>query len=155
MVLPTFKMGLPFSVKLLWKRVHTPRSVSPKCSQTQSNTQWKPTITERSWQNVKGHRSPEIGKIDFIVSRTSFTDLEKEVHNALAAPWTRVSANVLTVPWTQVCAHCCTSPPGVCDIGSWGRVRKSPQQPQLGPILSCYTCTRLFPCTPPIPISWE
>jgi hypothetical protein len=32
---------------------------------------------ERSWQNVKGHRSPEIGKIDFIVSRTSFTDLEK------------------------------------------------------------------------------
>jgi hypothetical protein len=32
---------------------------------------------ERSWQNVKGHRSPEIGKIDFIVSRTGFTDLEK------------------------------------------------------------------------------
>jgi hypothetical protein len=28
-------------------------------------------------QNVKGHRSPEIGKIDFIVSRSSFTDLEK------------------------------------------------------------------------------
>jgi hypothetical protein len=33
--------------------------------------------TERSWQNVKGHRSPEIGKIDVSVSRTSFTDLEK------------------------------------------------------------------------------
>jgi hypothetical protein len=32
---------------------------------------------ERSWQNVKGHRSPEIGKIDVSVSRTSFTDLEK------------------------------------------------------------------------------
>lgn len=32
---------------------------------------------ERSWQNVKGHRSPEIGKIDFIVSRTGFIDLEK------------------------------------------------------------------------------
>jgi hypothetical protein len=32
---------------------------------------------ERSWQNVKGHRSPEIGKIDFIISRTGFTDLEK------------------------------------------------------------------------------
>jgi hypothetical protein len=32
---------------------------------------------ERSWQNVKGHRSPEIGKIDISVSRTSFTDLEK------------------------------------------------------------------------------
>jgi hypothetical protein len=31
----------------------------------------------RSWQNVKGHRSPEIGKIDFIVSKTRFTDLEK------------------------------------------------------------------------------
>jgi hypothetical protein len=33
---------------------------------------------ERSWQNVKGHRSPEIGKIDVSVSRTSFTDLEKQ-----------------------------------------------------------------------------
>jgi hypothetical protein len=33
--------------------------------------------TERSWQNVKGHRSPEIGKIDVSVSRSSFTDLEK------------------------------------------------------------------------------
>jgi hypothetical protein len=33
--------------------------------------------SERSWQNVKGHRSPEIGKIDVSVSRTSFTDLEK------------------------------------------------------------------------------
>jgi hypothetical protein len=33
--------------------------------------------SERFWQNVKGHRSPEIGKIDFIVSRTGFTDLEK------------------------------------------------------------------------------
>ena len=33
--------------------------------------------TERSWQNVKGHRSPEIGKIDVSVSRTSFTNLEK------------------------------------------------------------------------------
>jgi hypothetical protein len=33
--------------------------------------------TERSWQNIKGHRSPEIGKIDFTVSRTSFTDLKK------------------------------------------------------------------------------
>jgi hypothetical protein len=32
---------------------------------------------ERSWQNVKGHGSPEIGKIDVSVSRTSFTDLEK------------------------------------------------------------------------------
>jgi hypothetical protein len=32
---------------------------------------------ERSWQNVKGHRSPEIGKMDVSVSRTSFTDLEK------------------------------------------------------------------------------
>jgi hypothetical protein len=32
---------------------------------------------ERSWQNVKGHRSPEIGKIDISVSRTSFTNLEK------------------------------------------------------------------------------
>jgi hypothetical protein len=32
---------------------------------------------ERSWQNVKGHRSLEIGKIDASVSRTSFTDLEK------------------------------------------------------------------------------
>jgi hypothetical protein len=32
---------------------------------------------ERSWQNVKGHRSPEIGKIDVSVSRTSFADLEK------------------------------------------------------------------------------
>jgi hypothetical protein len=32
---------------------------------------------ERSWQNVKGHRSPEIGEIDVTVSRTSFTDLEK------------------------------------------------------------------------------
>jgi hypothetical protein len=32
---------------------------------------------ERSWQNVKGHRSPKIGKIDVSVSRTSFTDLEK------------------------------------------------------------------------------
>jgi hypothetical protein len=34
-------------------------------------------IIERSWQNVKVHRSPEIGKIDVSVSRTSFTDLEK------------------------------------------------------------------------------
>jgi hypothetical protein len=34
-------------------------------------------ISERSWQNVKGHRSPEIGKIDVSVSRTSFTDLKK------------------------------------------------------------------------------
>jgi hypothetical protein len=33
--------------------------------------------SKRSWQNVKGHRSPEIGKIDVSVSRTSFTDLEK------------------------------------------------------------------------------
>jgi hypothetical protein len=32
---------------------------------------------ERPWQNVKGHRSLEIGKIDVSVSRTSFTDLEK------------------------------------------------------------------------------
>jgi hypothetical protein len=32
---------------------------------------------ERSWQSVKGHRSPEIDKIDISVSRTSFTDLEK------------------------------------------------------------------------------
>jgi hypothetical protein len=32
---------------------------------------------ERSWQNVKGHRSPEIGKIDVSVSRSSFIDLEK------------------------------------------------------------------------------
>jgi hypothetical protein len=37
----------------------------------------KISATERSWQNVKGHRSPEIGKIDVGVSRTSFTDLEK------------------------------------------------------------------------------
>jgi hypothetical protein len=35
------------------------------------------SAAERSWQNVKGHRSPEIGKIDVSVSRTSFTDLEK------------------------------------------------------------------------------
>jgi hypothetical protein len=35
------------------------------------------SAVERSWQNVKGHRSPEIGKIDVSVSRTSFTDLEK------------------------------------------------------------------------------
>jgi hypothetical protein len=35
------------------------------------------TPSERSWQNVKVHRSPEIGKIDVSVSRTSFTDLEK------------------------------------------------------------------------------
>jgi hypothetical protein len=34
-------------------------------------------LSERFWQNVKGHRSPEIGKIDFIVSRTGFIDLEK------------------------------------------------------------------------------
>jgi hypothetical protein len=32
---------------------------------------------ERSWQNVKGHRSPEIGKIDVSISRSSSTDLEK------------------------------------------------------------------------------
>jgi hypothetical protein len=36
-----------------------------------------PYSFERSWQNVKGHRSPEFGKIDVSVSRTSFTDLEK------------------------------------------------------------------------------
>jgi hypothetical protein len=36
-----------------------------------------PCGCERSWQNVKGHRSPEIGKIDVSVSRISFTDLEK------------------------------------------------------------------------------
>jgi hypothetical protein len=35
------------------------------------------SVCERFWQNVKGHRSPEIGKIDVSVSRTSFTDLEK------------------------------------------------------------------------------
>jgi hypothetical protein len=35
------------------------------------------SMGERSWKNVKGHRSPEIGKIDVSVSRTSFTDLEK------------------------------------------------------------------------------
>jgi hypothetical protein len=40
-------------------------------------TQRSIPYTERYWQNVKGHRSPEIGKIDFIVSRISFTDLEK------------------------------------------------------------------------------
>jgi hypothetical protein len=67
--------------------------------------------SERSWQNVKDHRSPEIGKIDVIVSRSSSTDLEKkEVHNALAAPWIHVSANVLTVPWTQVCAEPTAAP---------------------------------------------
>jgi hypothetical protein len=33
--------------------------------------------SERSWQNVKLHRNPEIGKIDVSVSRISFTDLEK------------------------------------------------------------------------------
>jgi hypothetical protein len=37
----------------------------------------RPKGVERSLQNVKGHRSPEIGKIDVSVSRTSFTDLEK------------------------------------------------------------------------------
>ena len=43
----------------------------------QSNSQQWFSSSERSWQNVKGHRSPEIGKIDVSVSRTSFTDLEK------------------------------------------------------------------------------
>jgi hypothetical protein len=39
--------------------------------------EWWWVCFERSWQNVKGHSSPEIGKIDVSVSRTSFTDLEK------------------------------------------------------------------------------
>ena len=52
------------------------------------------------------------------------------MHNALATPWTCVSANVLTIPWTHVCAHWWSPLPGVCDIGCWKRVRKSPQQPQ-------------------------
>jgi hypothetical protein len=41
------------------------------------STEWL-TIANRSCQNVKGHRSPEIGTIDFIVSRTSFADLENK-----------------------------------------------------------------------------
>ena len=54
------------------------------------------------------------------------------MHNALAAPRTRASVNVLTIPWTHVCAHWWSPLPGVCDIGCWERVRKSPQQPQPG-----------------------
>jgi hypothetical protein len=72
------QLGLAYSFRGLVRGHHSGKhdSVADMVEETERSKS-RSAGSERSWQNVKGHRSPEIGKIDVSVSRTSFTDLEK------------------------------------------------------------------------------